>query len=87
MWGLAQSGLMTHTQIEQSSAWLLSIWMMRFLVLFLDAIGIHQVKNFHIALLKGSMWQGNGMQGIIHRSPVVLGDGHARVMLAIDAIW
>lgn len=55
--------------------------------LILDASGIHQVKNFHIALLKGSMWQGNGMQGIIHRSPAVLNDGQARIMLAIDAMW
>lgn len=55
--------------------------------IILDAIGIHQVKKFHIALLKGSMWQSNGMQGVIHRSPAVLNDGLARVMLAIDAIW
>ena len=53
----------------------------------LDTIGIHQVENFHIALLKGSLWQGNGMRGVIHRSPAVLNDDHARVMLAIDAIW
>jgi len=47
---------------------------------------VHVVPTFAIALLKGSLWQGNHMRGIIHRSPAVLGNQH-RVMLAIDAIW
>lgn len=52
----------------------------------LDAKGIQQVPLFAVALLKGSLWQGNGMHGIIHRSPAVT-DSKPRVMLAIDAIW
>lgn len=54
--------------------------------LILNPQAIHSVPVFAIALLKGSLWQGNHMRGIIHRSPAVLGN-QPRVMLAIDAIW
>lgn len=54
--------------------------------LILDPKGVHQAQRFAVVLLKGSMWQGNGTRGIIHRSPPVL-DNKLRVMLAIDAIW
>jgi len=51
-----------------------------------NTTGLHQVPMFAIALLKGSMWQGNTHRGVIHRSPVVA-PGQTRVMLAIDALW
>lgn len=54
--------------------------------LILDTQAVHVVPAFAIALLKGSLWQGNHMRGIIHRSPAVLGN-KPRVMLAIDAVW
>ena len=54
--------------------------------LILDSKGIHRVGLFGIALLKGSLWQGNATRGIIHRSPV-FSDSKPRIMLAIDAIW
>lgn len=54
--------------------------------LILDSKGIHRVDLFGVALLKGSLWQGNATCGIIHRSPVVL-DSKPRIMLAVDAMW
>lgn len=54
--------------------------------LVLDNKGLHQVPAFAIALLKGSLWQGNTDRGAIHRSPEVT-SGQSRVMLAIDALW
>lgn len=54
--------------------------------LILDSKGVHQAQTFAVVLLKGSLWQGNHMRGIIHRSPPVL-DNKPRVMLAIDAMW
>lgn len=54
--------------------------------LILNHRGVHQVPTFAIALLKGSLWQGNHMRGIIHRSPAVK-DNQTRILLALDAIW
>jgi len=54
--------------------------------LILNLQAVHVVPTFAVALLKGSLWQGNHMRGIIHRSPSVL-DNSPRVLLAIDAIW
>lgn len=54
--------------------------------LILNTQAVHKVPAFAIALLKGSLWQGNHMRGIIHRSPAVLGN-QPRVVLVIDAIW
>jgi hypothetical protein len=54
--------------------------------LILNPQAVQEVPAFAIALLKGSLWQGNHMHGIIHRSPAVLGN-QLRIMLAIDAIW
>lgn len=54
--------------------------------LVLDNKGLHQVPSFAIALLKGSLWQGNTHRGVIHRSPSVATE-QTRVMLAIDALW
>lgn len=54
--------------------------------LILDKQGIHQAPPFAIALLKGSLWQGNQQRGVIHRSPVVPVD-QSRVIVAIDALW
>lgn len=54
--------------------------------LILNQRGVHQVPTFAIALLKGSLWQGNHMRGIIHRSPAIK-DNQTRILLALDAIW
>jgi len=40
-----------------------------------------------VALLKGSLWQGNSHRGIIHRSPAVPDGQGPRVVVAMDAIW
>lgn len=46
---------------------------------------IESVPPFDVALLKGSLWQGNDGRGIVHRSPAV---GQApRVLVALDAGW
>lgn len=55
--------------------------------IILDPTGIHRVKPYAIALLKGSRWQGNAGQGIILRSPAVPENETPRVMLALDALW
>lgn len=54
--------------------------------LILDSAGLQQTPAFAIALLKGSLWQGNEQRGVIHRSPAVVSN-QIRVMLAIDALW
>jgi len=54
--------------------------------LILNQSGVHEVPTFAIALLKGSLWQGNHLRGIIHRSPAILNQ-QTRVLLAFDAIW
>lgn len=54
--------------------------------LIVDTKGIHQVAPFAIALLKGSLWQGNQSRGVIHRSPAVA-PKQTRVIVAIDALW
>jgi hypothetical protein len=54
--------------------------------LILNQCGVHQVPTFAIALLKGSLWQGNHMRGIIHRSPANI-NNQVRILLALDAIW
>lgn len=54
--------------------------------LILNQCGVHEVPTFGIALLKGSLWQGNHMRGIIHRSPAII-NNQTRVLLALDAIW
>lgn len=52
-----------------------------------DPETVQVVPPFAIALLKGSLWQGNADRGIIHRSPAVAASESPRVLLAIDAIW
>ena len=54
--------------------------------LILNPQGVHTAPRFAIALLKGSLWQGNHMAGVIHRSPAFL-DSSPRVLLALDALW
>jgi hypothetical protein len=44
-----------------------------------------RAKAFDIVLLKGTLWQGNGNWGAIHRSPEP--DGARRVLFALDALW
>lgn len=46
---------------------------------------IEAIPPFAVALLKGSLWQGNGGRGIVHRSPVV--PHPPRVLVALDAAW
>jgi hypothetical protein len=55
--------------------------------LMLDPKVVQVVPTFAIALLKGSLWQGNAGRGIIHRSPAVADMESPRVLLAIDAFW
>jgi hypothetical protein len=54
--------------------------------LILDSAGLHQAPTFAIALLKGSLWQGNQQRGVIHRSPSVNPE-QIRVLVAMDALW
>ncbi|MBN9697984.1 MAG: DUF1826 domain-containing protein [Zoogloea sp.] len=46
---------------------------------------IESIPPFAVALLKGSLWQGNAGRGIVHRSPVVARP--PRVLVALDAGW
>jgi hypothetical protein len=55
--------------------------------LMLPGAEIGQVPSFAIALLKGSLWQGNERRGLIHRSPTVRSAQLPRVMMSLDAIW
>lgn len=55
------------------------------LILCPNAIG--EIPRHAIALLKGSLWQGNAGRGAIHRSPSVPLDQAPRVLLALDALW
>lgn len=48
---------------------------------------IESITGFSVALLKGSLWQGNGGRGLIHRSPAVPVDTLPRVVLALDGAW
>lgn len=50
----------------------------------------HRIENippFAVALLKGSLWQGNDRRGIVHRSPAIATEEAPRVLLAMDAGW
>ncbi|MGF1615580.1 MAG: DUF1826 domain-containing protein [Gammaproteobacteria bacterium] len=48
---------------------------------------IEEAPTFALVLLKGTLWQGNGHRGAIHRSPTVpAGIGH-RVLATMDALW
>lgn len=55
--------------------------------LLLPGNQIETIPPFSIALLKGSLWQGNGGRGIVHRSPAMAADEMPRVLLAMDAGW
>lgn len=46
---------------------------------------IESIPPFTVALLKGSLWQGNAGRGIVHRSPAV--KRPPRVLVALDAGW
>lgn len=48
---------------------------------------VETIPAFAVALLKGSLWQGNGARGVIHRSPAVVPHDRPRVILALDGIW
>ena len=48
---------------------------------------IETIPPFAVALLKGSLWQGNAGRGIVHRSPAVAAEQAPRVLLAMDAGW
>ena len=48
---------------------------------------IEAIAPFNVALLKGSLWQGNDGRGIVHRSPAMAADEMPRVLLAMDAGW
>jgi hypothetical protein len=55
--------------------------------LILHASAVQRVAPFAVVLLKGSLWQGNGKRGVIHRSPIVPASSAPRVLLALDALW
>lgn len=46
---------------------------------------IEQIPAFAVALLKGSLWQGNAGRGAVHRSPAVT--EAPRILAALDAGW
>lgn len=46
---------------------------------------IESIPHFTVALLKGTLWQGNAGRGIVHRSPAV--PCPPRVLVALDAGW
>lgn len=48
---------------------------------------IEAIPPFAVALLKGSLWQGNGGRGVIHRSPAVASNKAPHILLAMDAGW
>lgn len=48
---------------------------------------VEAIPPFAVALLKGSLWQGNDGRGIVHRSPAIAVDKMPRVLLAMDAGW
>lgn len=48
---------------------------------------IEAIPHFAVALLKGSLWQGNAGRGVVHRSPAVAAEQSPRVLLAMDAGW
>lgn len=45
------------------------------------------IPPYTVALLKGSLWQGNSGRGIVHRSPTVPESQTPRVLVALDAGW
>lgn len=53
--------------------------------LLLPGHHIESIPPFTVALLKGSLWQGNVGRGIVHRSPAV--PQPPRVLVAMDAGW
>ncbi len=53
--------------------------------LLLPSHRIESIAPFNVALLKGSLWQGNAGRGIVHRSPAV--PQPPRVLVALDAGW
>lgn len=55
--------------------------------LLLPGYRIEAIPPFAVALLKGSLWQGNGGRGIVHRSPAVAPSDAPRILLAMDAGW
>lgn len=52
-----------------------------------DPAGVGRASRLEVVLLKGSLWQGNGQRGAIHRSPAVAPGEAPRSTLALDAIW
>jgi hypothetical protein len=48
---------------------------------------VEVIPPFAVALLKGSLWQGNDGRGIVHRSPGIAAEQAPRVLLAMDAGW
>lgn len=55
--------------------------------LLLPGHQIETIPPFTVALLKGSLWQGNDGRGIVHRSPEIAANELPRVLLAMDAGW
>lgn len=55
--------------------------------LLLPGHRIEAIPPFVVALLKGSLWQGNGGRGVVHRSPAIPEGQRPRVLVALDVGW
>lgn len=55
--------------------------------LLLEGHRIESIPPFAVALLKGSLWQGNEGRGVVHRSSLPPPNGGPRILLAMDAGW
>ena len=55
--------------------------------LLLPGHQIETIEPYAVALLKGTLWQGNEGRGIVHRSPAVPAEQSPRVLVAFDAAW
>lgn len=53
--------------------------------LYQNAKDIEQLKNGHVALLKGTLWPGNEQAGLIHRSPATASTDE-RLLLTLDFV-
>lgn len=55
--------------------------------LLLPGHQVETIEPYAVALLKGTLWQGNEGRGIVHRSPPVTAEQSPRVLVAFDAAW
>jgi hypothetical protein len=46
---------------------------------------VERLDRYAIALMKGEKWPGNRGNGLVHRSPRIIGSGQRRVLFKIDS--